>query len=69
MKILIVEDEPDVVEVIMVALTLQWADCQVLTAGDGETALELVERQSPHPAEAGDPHVQRHCFCARRRAV
>lgn len=47
MKILIVDDEPDVVEVITVALTLQWADCQVLTAGDGETALERVEQESP----------------------
>jgi two-component system KDP operon response regulator KdpE len=47
MKILIVEDEPDMTEVISVALTMQWADCQVLVTTEGEKAIDLVEQEHP----------------------
>jgi two-component system KDP operon response regulator KdpE len=47
MKILIVEDEPDMTEVITVALTMQWADCQVLVTTEGEKAIDLVEQEHP----------------------
>ncbi len=47
MKILIVEDEPDMAEVISVALIMQWADCQVLVTAEGERAIDLVEQEHP----------------------
>jgi two-component system KDP operon response regulator KdpE len=47
MKILVVEDEPDMAEVISLALTMHWAACTVLVAGDAATALDLAERESP----------------------
>ncbi len=47
MKFLIVEDEPDMAEVISVSLTMQWSGCQVVHAGDGATAVDLVESTSP----------------------
>lgn len=47
MKIVVVEDEPDVAEVISLALTIHWADCLVLLAGDAAAALDMVERENP----------------------
>ncbi len=47
MKILVVDDEPDVVESIRLGLTLQWRDVDVLGAERGEAALDAVEREHP----------------------
>jgi two-component system KDP operon response regulator KdpE len=47
MKILVVDDEPDVVESVRLGFTLQWREVDVLEAGDGDTALNLVEHQQP----------------------
>jgi two-component system KDP operon response regulator KdpE len=47
MRILVVDDEPDVIESVQLGLTLQWREVEVLSAHDGETALEVVEKQSP----------------------
>jgi two-component system, OmpR family, KDP operon response regulator KdpE len=47
MKILVVDDEPDVVESVRLGFTLQWRDVDVLGAGTGEAALDLVERERP----------------------
>ena len=47
MRILVVDDEPDVVESVRLGFTLQWREVEVLGAGTGEAALDVVERQSP----------------------
>jgi two-component system KDP operon response regulator KdpE len=47
MRILVVDDEPDVVESIRLGFALQWREVEVLGAAEGETALDLVERESP----------------------
>ena len=47
MRILVVDDEPDVVESVRLGFTLQWREVEVLGAGTGEAALDIVERQSP----------------------
>ncbi len=47
MKILIVDDEPDVIKVVTMSFNLQQPDWQVLSARKGETALELVDRERP----------------------
>ena len=47
MKILVVDDEPDVVESVRLGFTLQWRDVDVLGAGEGEAALDIVEREHP----------------------
>jgi two-component system KDP operon response regulator KdpE len=47
MKILVVDDEPDVVESVRLGFTLQWRDVDVLGAGEGEAALDIVERDHP----------------------
>ena len=47
MRILVVDDEPDVVESVRLGFTLQWRDVEVLGAGTGEQALDVVEEQRP----------------------
>ena len=47
MKILVVDDAPEVVESVRLGLMLQWREVEVIGAGDGELALELVEREAP----------------------
>jgi two-component system KDP operon response regulator KdpE len=47
MRILVVDDEPDVVESVRLGFTLQWREVEVLGAATGEAALDIVERQAP----------------------
>ena len=47
MKLLVVDDAPEVVEAVMVSFNLQWRDTEVIGAQDGETALDLVEQERP----------------------
>jgi len=47
MKIMVVDDEPDVVESVRLGFTLQWRDVEVLGVGTGEAALMAVEREAP----------------------
>ena len=47
MRILVVDDEPDVVESVRLGFTLQWREVDVLGAGTGETALDIVEHEHP----------------------
>jgi two-component system KDP operon response regulator KdpE len=47
MKILVVDDAAEVVESVRLGFTLQWREVEVLGASDGETALGLVEQETP----------------------
>lgn len=46
-RILVVDDEPDVIEALRIGFELQWREIDVLGAGDGPTALDLIEREHP----------------------
>jgi DNA-binding response OmpR family regulator len=47
MKILLVEDAPDVIEAIQLGMMLRFREVEILSAGNGECALELVELELP----------------------
>ena len=47
MRILVVDDEPDVVESVRLGFMLQWREVDVLGAGAGEAALDAVEHDHP----------------------
>jgi two-component system KDP operon response regulator KdpE len=47
MKILVVDDEADVVESVRLVFTLQWREVDVLGAASGEAALDAVEQEQP----------------------
>jgi len=46
-KVLVVDDEPDVVESVRLGFTLQWREVDVVGAGEGEPALGMVEHEHP----------------------
>jgi DNA-binding response OmpR family regulator len=45
--VLVVDDAPEVVESVRLGFAVQWREVDVLSAGTGQQALELVERESP----------------------
>jgi two-component system KDP operon response regulator KdpE len=47
MKILLVEDAPQVVESLTLTFQLQWADVEIVSTGEGEKAIDLVESERP----------------------
>jgi two-component system, OmpR family, KDP operon response regulator KdpE len=47
MKILVVDDEPDVVEVVNLCFSLRWPEAEVTAASTGEDALRLIEQDRP----------------------
>lgn len=47
MKILVVDDAPDVIESVRIGFALQWRDTEVIGAVTGERALEDVEQELP----------------------
>ncbi|MBI2958556.1 MAG: response regulator transcription factor [Chloroflexi bacterium] len=47
MKVLIIDDEPEIVEALSLAFNLQWQNWEVITAQDGETGVTMFNRESP----------------------
>ncbi len=47
MKILVVDDDPDVVEAISLSFGLQWPESHIVPAQDGRAALRAFERERP----------------------
>lgn len=47
MKVLVVDDAPEVVDSVRVGLSLQWREVDLLAASTGQQALEMVEHESP----------------------
>jgi DNA-binding response OmpR family regulator len=47
MKILVVDDAPEVVEAVTVSFNLQWRETEVIGASDGESALRMIEEEHP----------------------
>ncbi|MGP1674000.1 MAG: response regulator transcription factor, partial [Candidatus Limnocylindrales bacterium] len=47
MKILVIDDESEVIDSVRLGFTLQWREIDVLGAPSGETGLDSVERDLP----------------------
>ena len=47
MKVLCIDDAPDILEVLSLSLKMRWPDVEVLEAEDGPAALGLFERENP----------------------
>jgi two-component system KDP operon response regulator KdpE len=47
MKILVVDDEPDIIEVVNLCFSLRWPEAEVTAAATGEEALKLIEQDRP----------------------
>jgi two-component system KDP operon response regulator KdpE len=47
MRILVIDDEPDVIESIRLGFALQWREIDVVGATSGESGLDSIERERP----------------------
>ncbi len=47
MKILVVDDAPEIVEVVTICLQLRWSHAEVVSAASGNQGLEIIDSQSP----------------------
>ncbi len=47
MKVLVVDDDPDIAEAVNMCFTLRWPDATILEAPDGATAVRMVSESSP----------------------
>jgi len=69
MKILVVDDEPDVVDLIGLTFNLQWQESKVISATDGESALKLADEECPDVVvlDVGLPGMSGFDVCRRLR--
>jgi two-component system, OmpR family, response regulator VicR len=47
MKVLVIEDDKDIVDTITLAFQVGWPDVELVSTGEGGKGVELVERESP----------------------
>ncbi len=47
MKILVIDDDPDVVEVVSLTFEMRWPEAVTVSANDGTSGIDLVEIESP----------------------
>jgi len=47
MRVLLIDDEPDVIESVRLGFTLQWREIDVVGAGTGDAGLDAIERERP----------------------
>ena len=47
MKVLVIDDDPDVVEVVSLSFELRWPDAVTVSSNDGAAGVEMVEIENP----------------------
>ena len=47
MKVVVIDDSPEIIEVVSLCFQLRWTDAGILSASTGAAGLELVEGESP----------------------
>ena len=47
MKILVIDDDPDIIEIMVNLFEIYWSEANMLTAGDGTNGLAIVSREDP----------------------
>ena len=69
MRVLIIDDEADIAEIVRVTLGLRWPEAEVVCAVTGGAGVELVEREAPDLVllDIGLPDADGFSVCARIR--
>ncbi len=47
MKVVVIDDSPDIAEVVSLCFQLRWSGAEVVSASDGSKGLELIEAENP----------------------
>jgi len=69
LKILVIDDEPEVALTVSVCFSLRWPDATVLSAGDGTSGMELAKKEKPDliVLDLGLPDIDGFEVCQRIR--
>jgi DNA-binding response OmpR family regulator len=69
MHVLVIDDEPDIVEIVRLTFSLRWPEAEVLYAATGEAGLEAVAADSPDVVilDIGLPDLEGFEVCQRIR--
>ncbi len=69
MKVLVVDEDPDIIEAVGICFALRWPDAEVVEAPDGNTALSLFKLEQPDVVilDVGLPDISGLDVCARLR--
>ena len=47
MKVLVIEDDPEVVQAVSLTFELRWAGISIVSTAEGSQGIEMVETESP----------------------
>lgn len=47
MKVLVVDDEPEIIEIVNLCFSLRWPEADVISATNAEDAMDAIEKESP----------------------
>jgi DNA-binding response OmpR family regulator len=47
MKVVVIDDSPDIIEVVSLCFQLRWSGTNIVSASDGNKGLELIEAENP----------------------
>jgi DNA-binding response OmpR family regulator len=47
MRVLVVDDDPDIAEAVTAVVSVSWPDAEIIEAADGRAAIEHVRRKQP----------------------
>jgi len=47
MKVAVIDDSPDIKEVVSICFQLRWSTCEIVSADNGEKGLKLIEQEDP----------------------
>lgn len=69
MKVVIIEDDPEIVEAVSLCFDLRWPDVEVLSANEGIVGLSQIEKESPDIVilDIGLPDIDGFEVCRRIR--
>lgn len=69
MRVLVIDDEADIAEIVRLTFGLRWPEAEVVTASTGEMGVELVERDAPDLVllDIGLPDIDGFELCERIR--
>lgn len=69
MKVVIIEDDPEIVEAVSLCFDLRWPDVDVVSANEGITGLDVVEKEAPDIVilDVGLPDIDGFEVCRRIR--
>ncbi len=69
MKVVIIEDDPEIVEAVSLCFDLRWPDVDVVSANEGIPGLDVVEKESPDIVilDIGLPDIDGYEVCRRIR--